>query len=204
MYKIGLTGGIASGKSTVSAILRQEGAYIIDTDKIAHSISAPNQPAWREIVHHFGQQILLGDDSIDRKKLGKIVFSDEKMRKLLENITHSKIQNEVYRQIETAKMNGLAIVVVDVPLLIEVGWTNIVNEVWVVYVDEQTQLFRLMARNNLNKHDATERIKAQMSLGDKVKYADVIINNNGSLEITKTQVITAWRQAQARSAIFRE
>ncbi|MPM62436.1 Dephospho-CoA kinase [bioreactor metagenome] len=199
MYVIGLTGGIASGKSTVSAILRNEGAYIIDTDRIAHDITLPHQPAWRDIVEHFGKGILLTDGTIDRRRLGQMVFNDAKKRTRLEEITHPKIKSKVIQEIEEAKLKAYSLAVLDVPLLFEVGWRDMADEVWVVYVDEQIQLSRLIARNNLSRQDALARIAAQMSLVDKIKFADVVINNNGSIEDTQAQVIEAFHQATQKS-----
>lgn len=196
MRVIGLTGGIASGKSTVSAILRNEGAYIIDTDKIAHDITLPNQPAWHEIIEHFGKGILLSDGTVDRRKLGQIVFNDAKKRASLEKITHPKIKSKVISEIEAARLRAHSLVVLDVPLMFEVGWNDMADEIWVVYVDEQIQLSRLMARNNLSRQDALDRIAAQLSLTDKIRLADVVINNNGSIESTQAQVIEALHQVK--------
>ncbi|MDD4601982.1 Dephospho-CoA kinase [bioreactor metagenome] len=204
MYVIALTGGIASGKSTVSAILRQLGAYIIDTDQIAHDITKPNQPAWMEIADRFGREFLLSDGHIDRKRLGETVFKYDDMRKLLEEITHPKIKEQVCREIDHAARQGFTIVVIDVPLLIEVGWQKMADEIWVVYVDEPTQLYRLMDRNQWTRQEALARIAAQMSLADKVSHANVVINNNSSLEVTRSQVIEAWHQATKGRSISSE
>ena len=196
MRIIGLTGGIASGKSTVSAILRNEGAYIIDTDQIAHDITLPQEPAWRGIVEKFGKEILSSDGTIDRRKLGQIVFNDKKKRIILEQITHPRIRSKVIQEIEEANLKAYSVVVLDVPLLFEVGWNEMADEIWVVYVDEQTQLSRLIARNNLSRQEAMDRIAAQKSLADKVRLADVVIDNNCSVESTQAQVIAALYQAK--------
>lgn len=199
MRIIGLTGGIASGKSTVSAILRQEGAYIIDTDKIAHDITLPHKPAWYEIVEYFGQEILYGDGTINRRALGQKVFNNQIQRAVLERITHPKIKNKVNEEITIAKQQLFDVVVLDVPLLIEVGWENIVDEVWVVYVDKKTQLSRLMVRNNFTRKQALARISAQMDLTEKARHADVVIDNSGNIEATKAQVLEALYRTCERS-----
>lgn len=199
MYVIGLTGGISSGKSTVSAILSKAGAYIIDTDKIAYEITLPQQSAWHEIVETFGKDILLADGSIDRIRLGEIVFKDETLRRKLEKITHPKIRHRLYDDIKNAQVKGYDLVVLDVALLIEVGWSNIADEIWVVYVEDTTQLERLKVRNSLATEQAIARINSQMSLTEKVKYADVIINNNGSIKQTEGQVLEAWHRAKQRA-----
>lgn len=199
MYIVGLTGGIASGKSTVSAILRDHGAYIIDTDKIAHDIVAPGCSVWKEIVSTFGSEILMPDNSIDRKKLGNMVFHNKILRSRLENITHPRIKESVFQAICRAQMAGYNIIVLDVPLLIEAGWTDIVNEIWVVYVDETTQLSRLQRRNGLTIDEAIARVKSQMPLKNKLRYADVVIDNNGDVENTTVQVTAYWREALARA-----
>lgn len=198
MYVIGLTGGIASGKSSVSAILYRQGAYIIDVDQIAYNITLPGRLAWQEIIAAFGQEVVLPEGTIDRKKLGEIIFHDNNLRAILEEITHPKIKDDVSKKLKDLQNQGVSIAVLDVPLLIEVGWQMLADEVWVVAVDQKTQLARLMARNSLTSEQAQARIAAQMSLKEKLKYADVVIDNNGSIENTKSQVIKAWNQAIER------
>jgi len=192
MYIIGLTGGIASGKSTVSAMLAELGAYIIDADEIARTIVMPNQPAWCEIVAQFGSEILLPDDTINRKFLGEKVFKDKLERLSLEKITHHYIEDQVHKNIAHAKFIGTNTVVLDVPLLFEIGWQRMVDEIWVVYVEEEVQVSRLMARNKLTYRQAMDRINAQMSLKEKVKQADVVIDNNLDIEHARIQVAVAW------------
>ncbi|WP_378956375.1 dephospho-CoA kinase [Pelosinus sp. sgz500959] len=194
MYTIGLTGGIASGKSTVSAMLRKLGAYIIDADEIARKIVMPNEPAWHDIVAHFGNEILLPDGRINREVLGQKIFKDKAERQCLEKITHPYIENEVQKSIAHAKSIGEQVVVLDVPLLFEVGWGKMVDRIWVVYVEKEVQLSRLMDRNHLTRQQAQERVDAQMSLDEKVKQADVVINNNLDIEHARMQVAAAWRK----------
>lgn len=197
MYLIGLTGGIASGKSTVSSMLSQLGACIVDADKLSHEIIRPQKPAWQEIVNRFGQDILGADGQIDRKRLGKLVFADSHARSELEKITHPRIQEEAEEAIKTAAARGYDIVVLDAPLLIEAGWHTAVDAVWVVFVDEQTQLSRLMARDESDRAAALARIHAQLVLREKLKFADVVIDNSTSIENTQAQVIQAWQAIKA-------
>lgn len=192
MIILGLTGGIASGKSTVSEMLARFGADIIDADCIAREIVEPGQKAWEQIVKCFGEAILFPDGAIDRKKLGTIVFADEKERKKLEEITHPEIRRRIREKLDAVREAGRRVAVLDIPLLIEVGWTDMVQQLWLVYIDRDTQLERLMRRDNLTVAEAQQRLAAQMPLADKRKYADVIIDNGGSLEDTAAQVQKAW------------
>lgn len=193
MYVIGLTGGIASGKSTVSEMLSMLGAAIIDADKLSRTVTLPGRPAWQEIVHRFGDSIIGPGGELNRKRLGQIVFADNQARHDLEKITHPRIEAEAMAAIARAKQDNYSVAVLDAPLLIEVAWHKKVDAVWLVFVDEQTQLTRLRLRDNVSYEDAMARIRAQMTLRDKLKYADVIIDNNGTLDNTKAQVLAAWR-----------
>lgn len=192
MYIIGLTGGIASGKSTVSAMLAEFGARIIDTDEIARYIVRRDQPAWQEIVAYFGNEVLLPDGNIDRKILGEKIFQDQVARKGLEQITHPYIEKEVQNRLEQAESDGQGIVVLDVPLLFEIGWQQKVDSIWVVYVEEKVQVARLMARNQFTYQQAMDRIHAQMSLPEKAKQADFVIENNLDINHAREQVKVAW------------
>lgn len=191
MYIIGLTGGIASGKSTVSAMLAELGACIIDADKIAHDIILPGRKAYQEIVSKLGADIL-SDGEINRRKLGQMVFSAPTLRSWLENVTHPAIQQEVERQIITARQQEYDVAVLDVPLLFEVGWQTAADEIWVVYVSPEIQLARLMERSLLPQKEALDRINAQKNLDEKAKLAQVVINNNSDIAATSEQVLAAW------------
>ena len=194
MTVIGLTGGIASGKSTVTALLKEKGAVIIDADKIAREIMSKGEPAWFEVLNYFGDEILNdGRSDIDRKKLAHIVFSDKAKLEVLNNITHPKIIEEIKRQVEEYKKAGKKIIVIDAALLIETGLDKIADEVWVVAANEDIQLQRLMAREkDITKDEALKRIKSQMPLAEKLKFADRVIDNNSSIEETKNQVDKIW------------
>lgn len=183
---IGVTSSIAGGKSTVTNELRKHNVTIVDADEIAHRVMQPNQPAFNEVVKIFGEEILK-DGVIDRKVLGKIIFENPEQRQMLDYIVHPYIKREMSDEIHYAKSD---IVILDVPLLIEKGWHIYCDEVWVIYVDKETQIERLMKRNNLTKEEAILRINSQMPLIEKLRYAKVVINNNGSLEDTIHQVNT--------------
>lgn len=190
---IGLTGGIASGKSTVSLLLKQKGAVIIDADKISRQVMLPGKEAWFEIKKHFGAEILCPDGKINRKKLGSLVFSDKKKLKILNGITHPKIIDEINNELLVYKRENQRVVVIDAALLLEVGLDSYVDEVWVVTVDEKTQIQRLMNREkNMTVRQAINRIRAQMPLEEKLKFAKRIIDNSSDIAHTKRQVEKIW------------
>lgn len=194
MYVIGLTGGIASGKSTVSKMLAELGAFILDADKIAHEVMEPQKPAWHDIINYFGEEILLSDQTINRTKLGEKIFNNENARTKLEAIMHPRIKQRIFEKMTCfAQCDGKCLVL-DVPLLYEVGWQDMADEIWVVYVDQDVQIQRLMKRNGLSLEQAMVRIKSQMDLVEKAKYANVIIDNNRDLNNTRSQVLTRWEQ----------
>ncbi|MGI6712510.1 MAG: dephospho-CoA kinase [Bacillota bacterium] len=195
MIIIGLTGGISSGKSTVSAILKELGAYIIDADAIAREVVMPGRPAWREIIHVFGAKILQEDGQINRKALADIVFQDEEARRKLNEITHPRISEERNRIIaEIAAKDEKAIIVFDVPLLIETGMYKEVDEVWLVALPEDLQIKRLINRDKISEEEALRRISSQMPLAEKKKYAHHIIDTSGSRIDTIKQVYKLWKQ----------
>ena len=191
--RIGVTGGIATGKNLVTNYFKELGCYIIDADEIYHELIYPGKPLWKKLVEEFGSTILHSQNMIDRKRLGDIVFNNKEALKKLNSITH----NEIIKKIEErAKLheNDYKIIVINAALLIEAGAKKIVDKVIVVWTDEQTQLERLMKRDNISKNEAEKRIKSQMSLKEKLKYADYVIDNNGSKEQTKKQVIDLYKE----------
>ncbi|AEF93894.1 Dephospho-CoA kinase [Desulfotomaculum nigrificans CO-1-SRB] len=190
---IGLTGNIASGKSSVAKYLRDLGALVIDADQVARRVVMPNTPALREIVLSFGPGILNEDGSLNRRKLGSIVFKDQTARLRLEQITHPRIEEEINRQILSFKESSPdGVLVLEVPLLIEVGWHKKVDQVWLVVVREDVQLHRLVMRDKLSPAEARQRMASQMPQWEKMKYADVIIDNSDSPNATLAQVKKAW------------
>jgi len=196
----GLTGGIASGKSTVAAMLSGLGAYIVDADRIAHDIVLPGKPAYEEIVRVFGAQVVGPKGHLDRKRLGEIAFGDTEARKILNEITHPLVRESMYACTETLKIRPNAVVIWDVPLLFEGGLSKKVETTLVVYVDEQTQISRLMNRNGWSEEEAKRRIAAQWPIEKKRELADIVIDNRGSLADTELQVKAVWRQLSEGSA----
>ncbi len=182
---IGLTGGIASGKSTVSQRLAELGAVIIDGDAIAHRLMEPHQPAWEDIVKEFGREILNPDETIDRAKLGAIVFDDPRQMTALNQITRSGIIGTIKSDLHRLqKTRPESVLVLDVPLLYEAHLDKLVDQIWVVWLDRETQIARLMKRNGYTRAEAVKRIASQMSLDEKAKRANLVIDNRGSMEET--------------------
>jgi len=201
MYKIGLTGGISSGKSTVSTALRELGAEIIDFDLEAKELQKPHTRAWQQIVDTFGRDILLADGNIDRTALGNKVFNQLEELIRLNKIMHSAVHERVMEKLAGLEDAGEKIVILDVALLIEGGMTSFADEVWLVTVPADIQLERLMARNGFSREEALARINSQMSLQDKLPYADVIIDNSGSFAETRAKVSSLWKELQHRIAL---
>ncbi|GAW92400.1 dephospho-CoA kinase [Calderihabitans maritimus] len=199
MFKIGLTGGIGSGKSTVAGILRELGAYVVDADQVAREVVQPGRPAWQEIVEHFGEEILQKDGQIDRKALGRLVFENPEARKKLNQITHPRVVERLLEiEREYRRKDPRGILVLEIPLLIEARLTHLVDEVWVAAADEETQVERVMKRDKLSREEALRRIRAQMPLGEKIKYADRIIDTSGTLADTRRRVERLWQHLQQR------
>jgi len=193
MLVIGLTGGIASGKSTISSFLQELGAVIIDADALARQVVKPGKKAWLQIRKHFGSQIIKEDQTIDRKKLAEIVFNNPGERKVLNAIIHPEVIKLTRDLIKKYKQNTtIPLIVVDAPLLIEAGMTTVVDEVWVINVDEEKQIERIMKRDKISRQKALSRISSQMPTREKLKYADRIINTNVSLEETFKQLKQIW------------
>ena len=198
MYKIGLTGGIASGKSTVVSMLRGYGAAIIDCDIIARDVVQPGSEGLQAVVRAFGPQALLPDGTMNRAYIGGIVFNDAAKKKELENILFPLIRRDIDRQAAALEEKGARVVFLDMPLLFEVKYHTYVDEVWLVYVDAATQLTRLMARNGYTQKEALARIHSQFPIDEKKSLSQVIIDNTTSLENTETQVQQQWNQLLLR------
>jgi dephospho-CoA kinase len=199
MKVIGLTGGIGSGKSTVSRILSGLGAKIIDADLVSREIMSKGQEAYNEIVGYFGENILDERGEIDRKRLGLIVFEDAQKLKKLNEITHPKIIEKIKAMIMEAKKENYKVIVVDAALLIETGLYQMMDEIWMVVVDIETQIKRIMKRDGFSYEEALKRIRSQMPLEEKIKYADFIINNSKTLEKTEEQVKLLWSRFDRRN-----
>lgn len=195
MLKVGLTGGIASGKSTVASMLEHKGAYVIDLDELAHRVEEPGKPAWMAIVNHFGNEILNDDNTINRKKLGEIVFADREKLSLLNSIVHPYVFEEWERKVEEIRSRDpQAIVISDVPLLIETGMHSRMDVVVLVYAQPEDQIKRLMERNGISREVAIQRLSSQMPIDAKVPYAHFVIDNRRTIEDTRVFVDTVWEE----------
>lgn len=193
MKTIGLTGGIASGKTTVSKTLHELGAIIIDADKIARDVVEKGKPAYMDIVAYFGEEVLLENGELDRKHLGSIVFNSPIHLEKLNQFTHPRIFETIDREINYYKQNHPSrVIIVDAALLIETDLKNKVDEVWLVVVPENLQLQRLIDRDGLSLEEAKKRIKSQMPTEKKILFADRLINNSGDLEELIKQVKKIW------------
>jgi dephospho-CoA kinase len=200
MKVIGLTGGIASGKSTVSSLLRQLGAIVIDADVVARQVVEPDQPAWKEIVAAFGPGVLNEDRTLNRPVLGARVFNQPELLAVLNHITHPRVIERFQQQLkEIEEQFPEAVVVLDVPLLFEANMDKLADEIWVVWVSEDIQLDRLMARDGMSREEALKRIKAQMALAEKARRADRIIDNSRNLEDTTCQITRFFNETINRS-----
>jgi len=192
MKVIGLTGGIGSGKSTVSGLLAQLGAVIVDVDKVGHELLKPGTEVWCEVVAAFGRQILTPDGDINRKKLGDIVFSHPESLSKLNQIMHSRMYDIVEAQLEGYRRQGVGVVVLEAPLLVETSWNSLVDEVWVTVASQSTVLRRLKEKFGLSEPEALARIHSQLPSEERVKYADVIIDTDCSLDELKAKVKGLW------------
>lgn len=188
---IGLTGGIASGKSLVADILRELGAEIIDADEVYRSLIVPGAPLYDKIVSQWGNEILDDNRHIDRRKLGTMVFSDPELRHRLDALTHPGIIESIKKRLQRS---GETISVVVAPLLLEAGQKGLVDQIWLVVLDEDAQLRRLSGRDKLSIEEARKRIESQMPQKEKEKYADLTIDNSGSREMTRAQVLRQWQK----------
>lgn len=194
MHVIGLTGGIASGKSTVARMLERLGASVIDADRIAREVVMPGEPAYQAIVATFGEGILNPDRTINRGALGKMVFADPEARKRLETITHPAIGQRAEEQLAKLRRDGAAVAFYMAPLLIEAGITSRVDEIWVVYVDQGTQTERLMRRDGISRGEALQKIASQMPMDEKRKWGKVVIDNRQTEAETEQQVKGLWER----------
>ncbi len=195
MLVVGLTGGIAAGKSLVSQYLRELGAQIIDADLVARELVSPHSSAMQEIVRHFGSEIVNEDGSLKRKELGQLIFRFPEQRKVLNQIMHPRILAKITDAINEYRTLGRApLIVVDAPLLIETGLHQLVDEVWLVDIPEELQILRLRERDELTEEAALQRLQSQLPLAEKRKYAHRIIDNSGEMLETKELIHRIWQQ----------
>src|SRR5581483_3835635 len=195
MLKVGLTGSIAVGKSFVVSVLAELGCVVFDADKVAHSVMEPNQPAYNDLLKEFGEGILSLDGAIDRAKLGAIVFADAERRRRLNEIVHPRVieaQNQLLAEAEARQPRGIAII--DAALMIESGGYKRFDKLIVVFCERETQVARLMARNQITREDAERRSSAQMSSEEKRRYADYEIDTSGTFAETRQRVVSVYQQ----------
>jgi len=196
MKVIGLTGGIGSGKSTVAGFLVELGAAILSADEVGHEALKPDTEIWRQVVAAFGQQILAPDGNIDRKKLGDIVFSNPESLSRLNRIMHPTMYDMVKAQLEEYRRQGIKVVVLEAPLLLEAGWTSLADEVWVTTAPEATMLKRLKERSGISQTESLARLRSQLSPTERAKHADVVINTDCDPDELKTKVRELWERLQ--------
>ncbi len=199
MLNVGLTGGIATGKSTVVRMLVKKGARVIDHDALVHTLQEPGRPVWNRIVEAFGREILDAGGRIDRKKLGVLVFGDEGRRKALEGIVHPAVLEEAQRERDRiGRKDERAIVLSDIPLLLEVGMQGLFDLILLVYAPPAVQIARVMKRNNMTRDEAVARLEAQMPIDEKLKRADVVIRNDGTMKELQQRVDEVWEGLLSR------
>ena len=194
MFKIGLTGGIASGKSTVLTYFKDKGIPYIDADIVAREVVEPGTKGLEAIVDVFGSNVLHDDGTLNREALGAIVFHNEEKRRQLNDCLKEHIRNRIMELTAHYESNRTAVLIYDIPLLIEGEWYTMMDEVWLVYVNEPTQIERLMSRNGFSKEDALARINSQMRLDDKRSFADLIIDNSDTPQALTAQLDTIWSE----------
>jgi len=189
---IGLTGGIASGKSSIARFFQAKGALVIDADQLSREAVEPGSRGLAEVVAAFGEGVLAADGRLDRKRLGELVFSDSARRSRLEGILHPEIRRLAEERIACAAETGHRVVFYMAPLLIEAGATDRVDEVWVVTVRPEVQLKRLLLRDNISRDEAQRIIDSQMPLAEKERYGRIVIDNSGTPEETSRRLAEIW------------
>jgi len=194
MKVIGLTGGIGSGKSAVARLLAELGAIIIDADKIGHEALKRDTEVWHEVVAAFGQQILTPDGNINRKKLGEIVFGNPESLSTLNQIMHPRMYETIKAQLEGYRQRGVRVVVLEAPLLLEAGWTSLVDEVWVTVASEATVLRRLQERTGLSEPESLARIRSQLPVKEQVSHADIVIDTDYNLDELRVNIEKLWQE----------
>lgn len=194
MLVIGLTGGIGTGKTEVSRILADLGAEIINADALGHQAYEPQTETWRQVVEAFGEDILSETGEVDRRKLGPIVFADERALRELNSIVHPRIRQMIVERLDKLEAKDLGAVVVEAALFIEAGWTPLADEMWVTSAPEETVIKRLRARTGLDEKAIRARIDSQMPQQERLKYADVIVENDGSLDTLRERVKRLWHE----------
>ena len=193
MKTIGLTGGIGAGKSTVSQILAELGACVIDADKVGHDIYLPGKEAWQQVTAAFGRDILAPDQTIDRKKLGALVFGSDEARKKLNGIVHPLMFQDIDRRIKAKRAEGFTKpIIIEAAVLIEANWLPLADEVWLIVTNKTAVIDRVAIQRGMVAKDTEARIASQLSNSERQKYAQVVIENDGSLEELQQKIRVAW------------
>ena len=192
MLVIGLTGGIGTGKSEVSHILQELGAVVIDADRVGHEAYKPHSEIWRAVVHSFGEEILRPSGEIDRKRLGDIIFSDLSARERLNSIMHPRMAGIIGEQIDQYRQKGSEVVVVEAALLMEAGWSSLVDEIWVTSSPEEEVVERLRDRDDLSEEQIRDRITSQLPFEERASQAHVVVENSGSKGELREEVESLW------------
>ncbi|XP_043652808.1 dephospho-CoA kinase [Drosophila teissieri] len=193
MFIVAITGGIATGKSTISKVFERQGIQVIDADKIAREIVEPGQPCWRKIREVFGDEVLLPSKEINRAVLGKMIFEDKELRGKLNKITHPTIHRKIFWQVCKLLVSGHAWIVLDLPLLFETGvLMDFIHKIVCVTCDTDKQLERLIARNELSESEARHRVDSQMPLDKKCEKSHFVIDNNGTVEEAENSAMSIY------------
>ena len=201
MLTIGLTGGIGSGKSTVAQILGEFGAPILDADKVAHTTYAPGGPAYDAVIAAFGAQVLAPDRTIDRKKLGAVVFGNSEQLNKLTSIVWPATFDSIRRNVAELRASGAKLpVVVEAAILIEANWQPLFDEIWLVRAPREQVVTRIEIQRGLKPAETETRIRAQLSDEERAKHATLVIENNGSIEELRDLLKTVWRDALKRNS----
>jgi len=202
MFVIGLTGGIGSGKSTVSDMLRAKGAAVVYADLVGHEVYRPGTAVWDEVVAAFGREVLAASGEVDRRKLGSIVFADPEARRRLDAITHPPMRRLMAERLDELRRSaeGGRVAVLEAALLIEAGWIDLTDEVWLTLAPPAVAAQRLMTRNGLSREEAEARIASQLSNAERLEHADVVIDTDCSLPEVARRVDELWEGLMARLA----
>jgi dephospho-CoA kinase len=200
MYVVGLTGGIGSGKSTAAGMLQEKGAALLSADLVGHEVYEPGRPAWQEIVDAFGRDVVAADGTIDRKKLGPIVFSDPDALVRLNAITHPRMKELMREKLAELEGQGVAVTVLEAALLFDANWEGLTDEVWVTVVPPQVAAERAAERSKISVEQALDRVKAQMSDEERVRRSHVTIGTDCALEAMRGQIDEEWGRLQRRLA----
>jgi dephospho-CoA kinase len=198
MLVIGLTGGIGTGKSTVARVLEEQGAAILDADKVGHEVYNPGRPGFHELVEEFGREIVADDGTIDRKKLGAIVFASQSQLAKLNSIVHPRMKGMMREKLEALRREGKSVAVIEAAILFEAHWDDLADQIWVTVAPPEIAAGRVAERSNLSVEQVMERIRAQMSNEERVRRATVVIDTSGDMASTEEQARERWGEVEAK------